>query len=175
VIGLAPFLIVPLIEQGISAWAPGATDAGAQLAALAPMGWITIMGALLLAATALVGGILWRQLRHGGVETGPTWGCGYVAPTPRMQYTSSSFAQMLVGLFSWALRPHTERSTDLALFPKAADFRIHVPETVLDEAVLPAFGFGARFVGWFRVFQQGSIQTYVLYIVLALIALLLWR
>ena len=50
-----------------------------------------------------------------------------------------------------------------------------MPDTVLDEAVLPAFRFGAWLFSWFRVFQQGSIQIYLLYIFLALIALLLWR
>ena len=28
---------------------------------------------------------------------------------------------------------------------------------------------------WFRMFQQGNIQVYLLYIFLALIALLIWR
>ena len=46
---------------------------------------------------------------------------------------------------------------------------------MLDEAVLPTFRFGAWLLSWFRVFQQGSIQTYLLYIFITLIALLLWR
>ena len=104
-----------------------------------------------------------------------TWGCGYSAPTPRMQYTSSSFAQMLVGLFRWALRPRTHRPRNLPLFPQKVDFHSDVPDPVLDEAVLPAFSFGSWLFSWLRVFQQGSIQTYLLYLFLALIALLLWR
>ena len=43
---------------------------------------------------------------------------------------------------------------------------------MLDEVVLPTFRFSAWLFSWFRVFQQGSIQTYLLYIFLALIALL---
>jgi hypothetical protein len=50
-----------------------------------------------------------------------------------------------------------------------------VPDAVLDDAVLPAFRLGAQLFSWFRVFQQGSIQTYLLYIFLALLGLLLWR
>jgi hypothetical protein len=46
---------------------------------------------------------------------------------------------------------------------------------VLDEAVLPSFRFGAWLMSWLRVFQGGTIQTYLLYIFLALLALLLWR
>jgi hypothetical protein len=41
--------------------------------------------------------------------------------------------------------------------------------------LLPTFRFGAWLFSWFRVFQQGNIQIYLLYIFLALIALLFWR
>src|SRR5438309_2276169 len=81
--------------------------------------------------------------RRCQVAHGPTWGCGYAAPTPRMQYTSSSFAQMLVALFAWALRPRLHKPAHLPLFPAEADFHSTVPDTVLEEAVLPAFRFGA--------------------------------
>jgi hydrogenase-4 component B len=174
-IGLAPLLVAPIVGQGISAWAPGLKDAGPRLVALAPLGWITAMSLGLLAALLAVGAVLWLLLRHSVVAKGATWGCGYVAPTPRMQYTSSSFAQILVGLFGWALRPRTRKPRNLPLFPQKTAFHSEVPDTVLDEAVLPAFRFGGWLFSWSRVFQQGSIQTYLLYIFIALIALLLWR
>jgi len=174
-IGLAPFLIAPIFGQGVSAWLPEVKDAGPRLITLAPLDWITIMGVLLIAALLLGSVVLWQRLRHSVVERSVTWGCGYCAPTPRMQYTSSSFAQLLVGLFGWALRPRVRRPKDLPLFPRKTDFHSEVPDTVLDDAVLPAFRFGAWLFSWFRVLQQGSIQTYLLYIFIALIALLLWR
>jgi hydrogenase-4 component B len=174
-IGLAPLLIAPILANGVAAWAPGLMDAGPDLVTLAPLDWITFMGLGLTAGLLATGALLRLWLRQRGVEKDVTWGCGYVAPTPRMQYTSSSFAQMLVGLFGWALRPRTHKPRDLPLFPEKADFHSDVPETVLDEAVLPAFRFAGRLFSWFRVFQQGSIQAYLLYIFLALIALLLWR
>jgi hydrogenase-4 component B len=130
---------------------------------------------ILVAALLLAGIALTACLRRGAVERGATWGCGYARPTPRMQYTSSSFAQMIVGLFAWVLRPRTAAPNELALFPKSTSFHSEVPDTVLDEAVLPAFRFSAWFFSWFRVFQQGSIQAYLLYMFLTLMALLLWR
>jgi hydrogenase-4 component B len=174
-IGLAPLLTIPVLEKAVAVWSPGLTDAGPHLATLAPFGWITVVGCGLIAALVVTGAMLRLRLRHSPVAEGATWGCGYVAPTPRMQYTSSSFAQMLVGLFRWALRPRTHKPKNLPLFPHKAEFHSAVPDTVLDEAVLPAFRFGAWLFTWFRVFQQGSIQTYLLYIFLALIVLLLWR
>jgi len=174
-IGLAPLLVLPLIMQGVESWLPGLRNTAWQLDNLASPGWITIMGFVLLGVLLGVGGLLWLRLRKSVVTREATWGCGYAAPTPRMQYSSSSFAQMLVQLFGWALRPRMHRPRDLPLFPSKADFHSEVPDTVLDEAVLPTFRFSAWLFSCFRVFQQGSIQTYLLYIFVALIALLLWR
>jgi hydrogenase-4 component B len=174
-IGLAPLLIVPFVAKGVSAWAPDIKDAGSHLVTLASLEWITVM-ALLLIGGMLIGGVVLRlRLRDNGTETAATWGCAYVAPTSRMQYTSSSFSQMLVGLFAWVLRPRTHMPRELPLFPQKTDFHSDVPDTVLDEAVLPALRFGVWLISWFRVFQQGSIQMYLLYIFIALFALLLWR
>jgi hydrogenase-4 component B len=175
VIGLAPQLVAPVLEQGIAAWEPKATVTAARLTVLAPLGWISGMGAVLIAGLALSGGYLWTRLRAGAVEYGATWGCGYLAPNTRMQYTSSSFAQMLVTLFGWALRPRIHRPRNLPLFPQKSVFHSEVPDTVLDEAVLPAFGFVAWLFSWLRILQQGNVQIYLLYIFVALVALLLWR
>jgi hydrogenase-4 component B len=174
-IGLAPALLAPILDEAVLAWAPGVEDSGLRLVTLAPLGWITVLGLVLIAGLLAASVALGLRLRSHAVEKGATWGCGYVAPTPRMQYTSSSFADMLVGLFRWALRPRTHQPESLPLFPQKTAFHSEVPDTVLDEAVLPVFRFGAWLFSRFRVFQQGSIQTYLLYIFIALIALLLWR
>jgi hydrogenase-4 component B len=175
-IGLAPLLIVPVLGKGVSAWAPGlVVDVGSHLATLAPLGWVTVTGLGLSGGLIITALALGLRLHPGLVAKGPTWGCAYAAPTPRMQYTSSSFAQLLVGLFAWALRPRARTPGNLPLFPGKTEFHSDVPDPVLDEAVLPGFRFGAWLFSWFRVFQQGSIQTYLLYIFIALIALLLWR
>jgi hydrogenase-4 component B len=174
-IGLAPLLVTPILASGISAWAPSLNDPGARLVSLAPLNWITTMGLLLVAALMVAGSLLRFQLGRTPVASGATWGCGYLAPTPRMQYTSSSFAQMLVGMFAWVLRPRTDSPEELPLFPRRADFHSEVPDAVLDDAVLPSFHFTAWLFSVFRVFQQGNVQAYLLYIFLALIILLLWR
>ena len=199
VIGVAPRLVAPVLEKGISDWAPDLKDSHNSLTTLAPLDWISLMGLALIAGLALGGAVLWSLLQRSRVASGGTWGCGYAAPTPRMQYTSSSFAQMLVGLFGWALRPWTRRPGKLPLFPQKsdsqgavarvppwpgwsaltfpqkADFHSEVPDTVLDGAVLPTFRFVARFFSMLRILQHGNVQIYLLYIFLALLALLLWR
>jgi hydrogenase-4 component B len=175
VIGLAPLLVVPILEIGIAAWLPELNGTGAGITTLAPLRWITLMNGMLLAGLSGGGAWLWSRLRSGGSEQRATWACGYAAPAPRMQYSSSSFAQMVVALFAWALRPRVLKPGTLPLFPAATRFQSEVPDTVLDDAVLPTVRFGAGLLSWFRVFQQGSTQAYLLYLFVALIALLLWR
>lgn len=174
-IGLLPTAVTPILGQAVSAWASELGDVEPRLTALAPLNWISVMAWVLVASLTAVGALFWWRLRHSVVETGLTWGCGFTAPTPRIQYTSSSFAEMLVGLFRWALRPRIHRPHIAAILPQPTDFHSHVPDPVLDEVVLPTFGFSAWLFSWFRVFQQGRIQAYLLYIFVALVALLLWR
>jgi hydrogenase-4 component B len=174
-VGLAPLLVAPILGQGIAAWSPDLPDATARLSTLAPLGWLTVMGLVLTTALGL-GGLAWRmRLRRTPLQPAPTWGCGYRGPTPRMQYTSSSFAQLVVGLFAWALRPRLQQPRALPLFPSESRFQSEVRDTVLTEGVLPAFRFAAWLFARFRLLQQGNIQAYVLYIFIALITLLLWR
>ncbi len=173
-IGLAPPLVAGILDRAIAAWAPNLENTGPHLATVAPLNWISVMAVLLLAAL-LVGGMLLRlRLGRGVVERSVTWGCGYLAPTARIQYTSSSFGQMLVELFAWALHPRIHKPMHLPLFPQSAQFHSEVADTVLDGAVLPASRLVARLFSWFRVFQSGNIQAYLLYIFAALILLLLW-
>jgi hydrogenase-4 component B len=174
-IGLAPRLIAPVLERAVASWAPEVADPGPRLAVLAPLNWISIMGVALVAGLWLTWRLLSLRLRSSVVEQGPTWGCGYLAPNTRMQYTSSSFAQMLVSLFGWVLRPRTHKPVNLPLFPQKTEFHSEVPDVVLDEAVLPSFHFVAWLFSWLRILQQGNVQIYLLYIFLALVALLLWR
>lgn len=174
-IGLAPMLVVPALSKAIHAWASEIPESAVQLAAYAPLSWISTMGLLLLISIAVAAVVLKLLLRPASTATDQTWSCGYAAPTPRMQYTSSSFAQMLVSLFAWALRPKKHQPTKLPLFPETTSFHSDVPDAVLEEGVLPTFRLSVWLLGWFRVFQQGNIQAYLLYILLTLLALLFLR
>jgi hydrogenase-4 component B len=118
--------------------------------------------------------LLRLQMRRFPIPRGPTWGCGYLGKVPRGQYTSSSFAQMLVDLFAWVMRPHKETPRIEALFPQGAHFESHVPDTVLDGAVTPSSQFLYRVFAWSRILHQGNIQAYLLYMIATVILLLIW-
>ena len=169
VIGIIPSVVAPVIQQTLEPAGITAT-----LSDLVPFQSIGIGAILLLGLLAAIGAFLAQRIAHAS-ESVVTWDCGYAAPTARMQYTSSSFAEMLVGLFGWALRPNTDPPQIDTLFPQKAAFRSEVPDTVLDRMILPASRWTIRGLALFRYLQQGSLQAYLLYILLILIFLLMWR
>jgi hydrogenase-4 component B len=169
-IGLMPAAVAPVLESATAAWAP---DVVAPIEVLAPLHLVSVTGLSLLLLMGTCAVWLARAMRGAERATGPTWDCGYAAPSPRMQYTASSFAQTLVALFSWALRPEIHTSLARGLFPSAATFHSHVPDTVLDRAVVPLSRGGASALRWFRWVQHGNVHLYLVYILATLLVLAL--
>jgi hypothetical protein len=91
-----------------------------------------------------------------------------------MQYTASSFGDLLVGTFAWALRPRASAPALRAPFPAPSRFEIAVPDTVLDRFLLPISEALARVFRWLRWVQQGDVHAYILYVLVALIVSFLW-
>ncbi len=116
-----------------------------------------------------------RLLAKRNVQVAPTWDCGYAAPTPRMQYTASSFASPLVTLFRKVLRPKVELRPPEGLFPATGSFKSHTPDVFYDGFYRPLFLAVAWAASKLRWLQQGRIQLYVLYIALAVLVLLVWK
>ncbi len=177
-IGIVPLLFAPLLDSAASTWAAAesgraADISGLQLAEVAPLVPVSIIACLLI---VLIGvGSLWLRRRVRMSPSSLTWDCGYAAPSARMQYSSSSFAQWLVDLFGWALRPQIRTPKIDKLFPQDTPFESHVHDTVLEKAVKPI----TRCVVWLfalsRYLQRGSLQAYLMYILVIVICLLLWR
>jgi hydrogenase-4 component B len=59
------------------------------------------------------------------------------------------------------------------LFPAAAEFSSHTPDAVLDRLLSPLFRFAAGLFRWIRaIVQNGVIAIYLIYVALAVMALL---
>jgi hydrogenase-4 component B len=91
-----------------------------------------------------------------------------------MQYTASSFAASLTSLFSGILRTHSKKPDIIGYFPRKSAFRSHVPEALLEEVYLPLFNSANSRLSLLRKLQHGKLHLYILYIVVTLVALLIW-
>ena len=168
-IGAAPALLGPALARAAAATGlAGPQDLGG-LAHLATLTWI----ALPLLAGA---GLLWAWSRRGAAaRTGqPTWDCGYAAASPRIQYTASSFADGLVSAMRLVLWPQVRWRRVLGLFPSQRGYHSHVPDLVLDRLAAPGLDLTARALSLLRFFQSGALSLYLLYILITLVALLVW-
>ena len=175
-LGVAPGLAVPALERAVGAWAPEAV-AGKSLAALAPLGWISVGSLALVALSGVLGLWMmprWRRARARQPELG-TWSCGYAGGSPRLQYTASSFADLVTSRFGWALRPRIRMPRLQGLFPGPSRFQSRYDDSVLDRVLLPRARRLRDAAFRLRVYQQGNLQQYVLYIMAAVALLLLFN
>jgi len=173
-IGLFPRTVAPMLERVVFSLHPHLATSGITLADHAPLGMVTAVALLFLLLLAAAAFLYRLRLARAEVSRSETWGCGYLAPTAKMQYTSSSFAATLVGLFSGVLRPHVKSPLIQGHFPRGASFRSHVPEALLEGVYLPAFNTINNRLSMVRKLQHGKLHIYILYIVIALTALLAW-
>ncbi len=99
------------------------------------------------------------------VETSPTWGCGYIAPAPSMQYTGKSFSKSLAKLFGFITiegKKYDELNTG-SIFPSPRNytsFYLEFFETRLIDPFIKQF---LRIFNYFSFIHNGKIQVYVLY------------
>ena len=166
-------IVTPLIDAAVAALLPGYYQTP-RLAELAPLGWISICTGTLLGAILLVTFWYRRRLSRTHCGSEPTWGCGYLAPTTRMQYTASSFAATIITLFSPFLRPTGTNLRITGLFPTKASFHSHVPEVVLEQVFLPLLNRLYLLISPLRKLQSGLLQHYMFYIFITVLLLLAW-
>ncbi len=172
-IGALPALALPFLDAAARAWSAGTHAEALALSTLAPVWWVSLLaGAMWLCFMLLVLGLR-RLVRPGDTARVGTWDCGYAAPSARMQYTASSFAQMLVGLSASVLHPRERHPRVDRLFPRPDAYSSHVHDVVLEEWVVPAVASLARQIARLRIIQAGHIQLYILYILLIVVALVL--
>jgi NADH:ubiquinone oxidoreductase subunit 5 (subunit L)/multisubunit Na+/H+ antiporter MnhA subunit len=134
---------------------------------------LTAVGLILLIA-GLTG--LRRWLLAGrSVAESVTWDCGYARPTPRMQYTASSFAQPLTSVFHLLLRTRSHHAMLPGLFPRAASLATETEDLSHARLYQPLFVSIGRSLSALRWVQHGQVHLYVLYIVLTLLGLLVWK
>ena len=149
-----------------------------------PLDSVTSLGAnitraALMVLALLVGLGLLRQLLYWGkpVDRSGTWGCGFTQPTVRMQYTGSSYAGSILEFFRAIVPLREEHRAINGRFPEGTRYVSHVDDVAERGAgrlvVRPLMALFDRL----RWIQHGDIHLYVGYILLAIVAALLfvWR
>jgi len=141
----------------------------------APLHIVGELNAWTLFSVAALAVVLLAWSRNAVRADGPTWGCGYVDPSARMQYTGRSFAEMIgEHLLPRFLRPNTTKQVPRGLFPSKSDFRSESPDPISEKMYVPFFRRWADRFSRLRILQQGKIHVYLVYIALMVILALAW-
>jgi formate hydrogenlyase subunit 3/multisubunit Na+/H+ antiporter MnhD subunit len=176
-VAVAPGLVVgffsPVLDQVLHQ-KPGGTLFELELADT-PLFTLGTFNAWTLAIVGLVAAGLFALSRRTAPGRAGTWGCGYLAPTARMQYTGRSFAEMMAEhLIPRFLRPRTRRRAPRGLFPTSGKFTADSPDPVSRKGYEPFFRYWASRFKRLRVLQQGQVHVYLVYIMLVVVLTLAW-
>lgn len=171
-IGLFPRGALALIDL------PASQLAGARPPAVPGVGPLVAISHLAAALAILVGvlALLRRALlARRPVDQAATWGCGYEAPSPRMQYTAASFAQPVLAPFSPLLPHHGRLEAPRGFFPEGARVEERIGDLAGERLLVPAARRLIEVLGQVRFLQHGKLHLYLVYILVTLVALLAWQ
>lgn len=143
VLGVYPDVALRLVEPAlrlipVEPAGAAATDLGR---VLTPVVWACRALAVVLGVSMVAA---WR--RRARARASVTWGCGYTAGNPRMQYTGSSFSAQLSTLFRPALPVVTREHLPTALFPQHASHLSTNHVDAVERRMFEVLGQGEQFV-----------------------------
>jgi formate hydrogenlyase subunit 3/multisubunit Na+/H+ antiporter MnhD subunit len=176
-IGLAPALALRAVAAPLAQLlgsADGALSLEPAALTLAPLSALSLA---LWFAVAVVGATLVARLRRGSRAQDETWACGYAAPAARTQYGALSFSQPFSrGVLPRLLAPRTrlEGPRLRGICPPAGALRADYAEPIVARIYQPLFSAAASSFTRLRLLQQGNVQLYVAYIMIAVVAALAW-
>jgi hydrogenase-4 component B len=161
----------PVARELLGPDAASAEALAATTRALTPIGTIAAASWLGLA----LGWPVLALLRGRRPAPDETWGCGYAAPSTRMQYSACSFSQLFAErLLPRPLAPRVLATPVRGPFPDPVQFATEEGDPITRGGYEPVFGAIARRFARLRVLQQGNAHLYLAYILIAVLASLLW-
>jgi len=139
---------------------------------------ISVAGGIFVVLVAII--LIYRKyhLSSKVVANGPTWGCGYTAPSPQQQYTSTSYSYNFNHLAKPVLQTKKimDEIGENEIFPSGRSFRSESEDVykkyLIDKPVDLVSGLLKRIA----VMQTGRIQDYILYafVFMLIVLLLTW-
>ena len=112
-------------------------------------------------------------LRKRSERIDATWGCGYVTPNSRQQYTGKSFSKPLGKIFNSILieKKQFEELDRGELFPGKKSYISHYHDFFEHNLIKPITEKMVFSANYFSFVQNGRIQSYVLYGIVFMLAM----
>ena len=166
-IGLFPQFYFSTAQGVVSGFTPLATSlnevtSASLLHSISAIGKFAMLFLLLL---FLIYFIRTRFTRKHPIAEDSTWGCGYIAPSPRMQYTGKSYSKSLGKLLNFVVLEKKKYKEIQAneIFPAERKHSSHYSDffaTKIFDGIVSRLLYSLNF---FQFIQNGKIQLYILY------------
>lgn len=163
-IGLFPGYVLKALTGAISLFTPSVYLEPAiynfYIEALNKVGMIS---ASVLVIFGIIFGLKKLATRNRAIETSPTWSCGYVAPTPKMQYTASSFVKTYSNLIKPILSIHKHETEINTTFPAAQSYESDAYDKSEYYLIDKNLKLIKKLLYKFNFLQNGKTQFYIMY------------
>ena len=106
-------------------------------------------------------------------EIQPTWGCAYVAPNPKLQYTGKSYSKSLGKMFGFLLTEEKKYKElkEGEIFPEKRKYVSHYLDFFENRFINYITHHLVYAVNYFKFIQNGRVQSYVLYGIVFMLAI----
>jgi hydrogenase-4 component B len=183
ILGVAPATVLSPLSNTVTGIIGEAPDLSFNLASIATdnvfatisPAWVAIILVLLIVG-------VFAGLRAFGANFNrryyETWGCGRAIQTAAFEYTASAFANPFKRVFAFLYRPVEE--TEIVVHPesrffvKTITYRQDSRSVIEDSIYAPITAAVRRISMKVRAVQSGNVHSYLLYILIALLVLLLF-
>jgi NADH:ubiquinone oxidoreductase subunit 5 (subunit L)/multisubunit Na+/H+ antiporter MnhA subunit len=164
-IGIFPQFFLWLLKNPVSLFVPNILNSSNgyftyQSAILSKIGMI---GILILSTIFIVYAIKKYFDRNKIIAVSPTWGCGYVTPDPKMQYTASSFVKTYSNLIEPILSMHKSDVVIDQVFPEKKEYNSHNYDKLEFYLIDKNLKWLRKLLLKLNFLQNGRIQIYILY------------
>jgi len=134
---------------------------------------ISLYSLIFIGVTGLFWGIRAYILRGRTQVTGSTWGCGYTAPTSKIQYTAKSFSKSLSKMFNFIVieRKQYDELEAGEIFPGPKKYVSHYHDFFEFRLIRKVTNQLIYAANYFKFIQNGRIQSYVLYGIVFIVAI----
>lgn len=174
-IGIVPLFFIKWIGTVIAASFSTGMPAGMTLLSGRLFGQIGMISGLLIVLTIILFMVRRLAMKGRKTESGPTWGCGYTAGSPAMQYTSTSFASDYAKLSSPLIsqKQHYQKIEEKDIFPEKRTYEVHSSDGIKEKMIDAPARFITALMRRLAILQTGKMHHYVLYALLFLLAVLI--
>ena len=136
---------------------------------------INLFSLLFVSVTLLIWIIRTKFFVHKRQIIQPTWGCGYVAPNSKMQYTGKSYSKSLGKIFSFLL-VEEKKYNELGkgeIFPLSRKYQSHYRDFFEHRFLNYLTHRLVYAANYFKFIQNGRVQSYVWYGIVFMISIIL--